>query len=234
MGTPERLAQAERDLTSGRVRRLDSRNACPAVFLDRDGVISAERGAVELNDARDLLPGAAAAIGRLNRSDYLAVVVTNQSGVAKGMMSEADIELAHAGMETALGAEGAYLDRIYYCPHHPESGFPGERPELKIRCGCRKPEPGMLLDAARALNIDLARSFFVGDTTGDLLAARRAGVAPVLVLTGHAGADGKYAVAPDATFADLARGGRLHPRRPSGDHGLSRQGGGRTPAVARR
>ena len=181
MGTPERLRTVEADVLSGKVARLNRGNPRPAVFLDRDGVLNIdnERGVTAAN--MQLLPGVAEAVRRINGSEHLAVVVTNQPAIAKGFMSEADLAAAHAKLETLLGAEHALLDRIYFCPHHPEKGFEGERPEYKIRCSCRKPLPGMLRTAAAELNIDLPRSVMIGDRTVDIEAGAAAGCKTVLI-----------------------------------------------------
>jgi D,D-heptose 1,7-bisphosphate phosphatase len=204
MGTPERLAKVESDVRSGLIERLALRNAAPAIFLDRDGTLNVEVN--YLSDAGDLelLPGIAASIRRMNRAGRLAVVVTNQSVVARGECSEAELERIHAKLETLLGAQGAYLDAIHYCPHHPDKGFAGERPELKRRCGCRKPATGMIDRAIRELHIDTAGSWVIGDSTVDLLLAHNAGLRSVLVRTGHGGEDRKHAVRPDYEFFDLA------------------------------
>jgi D,D-heptose 1,7-bisphosphate phosphatase len=147
-------------------------------------------------DQLELLPGAAAAIRELNHRGVRAVLVTNQPVIAKGFCTEADVKVIHNKLETLLGREHAFLDRIYYCPHHPEKGFPGEVPELKIQCECRKPKPGMLFQAASDLNLALPDAWLIGDTTTDLETARNAGVKSILVRTGYAGADGKFRAAP--------------------------------------
>ena len=181
MGTLERLKTVEADVLSGRVAQLNRGNPRPAVFLDRDGVLNAddERGVTAAN--MQLLPGVAEAVRRINRSEHLAVVVTNQPAIAKGFISEADVVAAHAKLETLLGADHAMLDRIYFCPHHPEKGFEGERPEYKIRCSCRKPLPGMLRTAAAELNIDLPRSVMIGDRTVNVEAGAAAGCKTILI-----------------------------------------------------
>jgi histidinol-phosphate phosphatase family protein len=145
----------------------------------------------------------AEAIHRLNHRGWRAVIITNQPVIAKGFCTEEDLQNIHNKLETLLGREHAFVDRIYYCPHHPETGFAGERAELKIDCECRKPKPGMLLQAARDLNIDLAQSWLIGDTTTDVQTARNAGVRSILVHTGHAGKDGKYSARPDYSFDTL-------------------------------
>ncbi len=201
--TPDRLHAAEQDVVSGKVARLNRANVRKAIFLDRDGVLNAEADRIVSPHDLQLLPGAAEAVRRINRSEFLAVVVTNQPAVAKGWLTESDLDLIHAKLESALGAEQAYLDRIYYCPHHPKTGFPGEILQYKIPCQCRKPSPGMLLSAAAELNIDLAGSWMIGDRTIDIEAGARAGARTALVRTGHAGADGTSDRKPDRIFDDL-------------------------------
>jgi len=205
VGTEERLREVEADVTSGKVARLNRRNARKAVFLDRDGVLNVERGHVTTPEQLQLVPGAAEAVRRINRSEYLAVVVSNQSAIAKGLISEQQLERIHARLDTLLGVEGAYLDRIYYCPHHPERGFPGERPEYKIACTCRKPAPGMLLRGAAELNIDLAASFMIGDQATDILAGGSASVKTILLRTGHGATHSKYVCLPDFVFDGLTQ-----------------------------
>ncbi|MEX2213756.1 MAG: D-glycero-beta-D-manno-heptose 1,7-bisphosphate 7-phosphatase [Phycisphaeraceae bacterium] len=206
VGTPHRLKEVERDLINGKVARMNRRHARPAIFLDRDGVINEDHpDMVRTPDDFHLLPGVAEAVKKINKSDYVAVLVTNQPMIAKGFASEADLDAIHAKLDTLLGERGAYLDRIYYCPHHPEAGFEGERIELKIECDCRKPKAGMLTRAAKEMNIDLSRSAIVGDRSVDIEAGRRAGVRTVLVRTGQAGGDGKINVQPDDVADDLAQ-----------------------------
>ncbi len=204
IGTPERLRSVEADVLSGKVARLNRNNLRPAVFMDRDGVLNVDADPVASGEQLRLLPSVAEAIRRINRSEHLAVVATNQPAIAKGFISEADLAGVHAKLEALLGAEHALLDRIYFCPHHPEKGFAGERPEYKIPCKCRKPEPGMLLAAAAELNIDLGRSFMIGDRSADILAGARAGCRTILVRSGAAGQDGRYPCRPDFVCSDLA------------------------------
>jgi len=197
MGTPDRLARVEGDLESGLVERRSLRHACPAVFLDRDGTLNLEVNRVSAAEQLELLEGAGAAVKRLNRDGRLAVVVTNQPVLARGDCDEAELERIHNKLETLLGRERAFLDAIYHCPHHPDRGFEGERPELKIECACRKPGIAMIERAEADLQVDLAASWMVGDTTIDLQTARNAGLRSILVRTGHAGRDGRLAVEPD-------------------------------------
>jgi histidinol-phosphate phosphatase family protein len=174
-----------------------------AVFLDRDGVINEDVGFLSRVEDMRLLPGAAAAIRRLNRAAFLAVVVTNQAVVARGECDEAGLRRIHNRMETLLGEEGAHVDRLYYCPHHPDGGFPGERKELKGPCACRKPATGMLEAARRDMNIAFAQSWFVGDRETDVLCARNAGVRSILV-EADAGREGGPCLAhPDVRAKDL-------------------------------
>lgn len=204
MGTPERLDKVERDFITGLPERLSGRQLRRAVFLDRDGTINREVTHLKSPDQVELLPGTAAAIRRLNRSGTLAVVVTNQPVVARGDVSLEGLGRIHARLESQLGAGGAFLDGLYYCPHHPDKGFPGEVPELKGHCNCRKPEPGLIDKACRDLGIGRQDSWMVGDTTSDVEAGRRAGLRTVLLRSGHAGADAKQATRPDYIAPDLA------------------------------
>ncbi len=175
MGTPGRIAEVERDLEAGLPARkcLDRRQRC--VFLDRDGTINAYKGFVRDPADLELLPGAAEAIRRLNRAGFLVIVVTNQPVIARGEVSWERLKAIHDKLETLLGEKGAYVDDIRVCPHHPDRGFAGERPEYKIDCDCRKPKPGLLLSAAADYNIDLGASFMVGDSPRDTAAGDAAG-----------------------------------------------------------
>jgi D,D-heptose 1,7-bisphosphate phosphatase len=203
IGTPERLREVEQDVLSGKVARLNRSYPRPAIFLDRDGVVNVERDHILKPDDLELLPGVAEAVRKINRSEYLAVLVTNQPAVAKGWLTEDELRRIHGKLETLLGIEGAYLDRLYYCPHHPEKGFKGENPEYKIPCNCRKPAPGMLLTARDEMNIDLAQSWMIGDRTIDIAAGARAGCRTILVETGYGGRDGRCDVPPDLPCQDL-------------------------------
>jgi histidinol-phosphate phosphatase family protein len=175
------------------------------VFLDRDGTLVKEVSAQGLRsiDELELLPGVPEAVHELNHAGLRAVLVTNQPVVAKGFTTEAELQQIHNKLETLLGREHAFLDRIYFCPHHPEKGFPGERVDLKIECDCRKPKTGMIQRAQRDLNIDLKNSWLIGDTTTDVQTARNAGLKSILVRTGHGGADAKHSAWPDHTFDTL-------------------------------
>lgn len=176
MGTPERWGEVGEDMASGKVARLNIANSRAAVFLDRDGVICKDKGLIHTPEDVELIEGAAEAIGRINRSGRLAIVVTNQPVIARNLCTLEELRGIHNRLETLLGAEGAYFDALYFCPHHPDGGYPEERPEYKVECDCRKPKPGMLLQAAKDWNIDMAQSVMIGDKDSDIQAGQAAGV----------------------------------------------------------
>ena len=187
MGTPDRFKAVCKDFAAGRVKAKNLKQKQKAAFLDRDGTINKYVGFLRSIDEFELLPGVAEAIKKINESGYLAIVVTNQPVIARGEVTIPELQLIHNKMETLLGAEGAYLDAIYYCPHHPHRGYEGEVPELKIDCDCRKPKPGMLLKAAKDYNIDLSQSWMIGDGENDVKAGKAAGCKTVLIGSGDYG-----------------------------------------------
>jgi D,D-heptose 1,7-bisphosphate phosphatase len=203
-GTPERLERVRNALTSGAIRRASLNEPQRAVFLDRDGTLNVEHGLIRRAEDLEVFPFAGSAIRRLNEAEWRTVLVSNQPIIARGEVTEAQLRRIHARLETEIGRDHAYLDRIYICPHHPDGGFPGERTELKIRCNCRKPEPGLIFDAQRDLNIDLARSWYIGDSTADLGAAETAGVSSILVETGHGGLDRRHPHEARFTVANIS------------------------------
>jgi D-glycero-D-manno-heptose 1,7-bisphosphate phosphatase len=152
----------------------------PAVFLDRDGTINVEKDYLYRVEEFEFIPGAVEAIRLLNQAGYLVVVVTNQSGVARGYYTEADVKQLHLHIDAVLASQGARVDAWYYCPHH-EQG----KPPYNQECDCRKPMPGMLLQAAADHAIDLTRSWMVGDKPADIEAGQTAGCRQVLVMTGY-------------------------------------------------
>ena len=180
MGTPERFYAVVEDYKKGTVQAKNLKNKQKAVFLDRDGTINKYVGFLRNIDDFELIDGVAQAIKKINVSGYLAIVVTNQPVIARGEVTVPQLQEIHNKMETLLGLEGAYVDAIYYCPHHPHKGYEGEIPELKIDCDCRKPKPGMLLKAAEDFNIDLNQSYMVGDGENDVKAGIAAGCQAVL------------------------------------------------------
>ena len=175
MGTPDRFHEVEHDLLSGKVAARNLSNRQKAIFLDRDGTINAYKGFLTHLEDFELLPGVAEAIRKINKSGYLCIVVSNQPVIARGDCSFDDLKAIHDKMETLLGKEGAFVDAIYYCPHHPDKGFEGERVEYKIDCDCRKPKPGLFFQAAKDWNINLHESYMIGDSERDVVAGNSAG-----------------------------------------------------------
>lgn len=180
MGTPKRYEMVTKDIKNGLVHAKNLKNKQRAVFLDRDGTINIHKGFVRSERDLELIPGIANVIKKINASGYLAIVVTNQPVIARGECTVEELDQIHEKMETLLGQEGAYVDDIFYCPHHPDSGFEGERIEYKIDCNCRKPKPGMLLQAAEKYNIDLHQSYMIGDDERDMEAGRAVGCRTVM------------------------------------------------------
>lgn len=189
MGTPDRFYQVSRDYETGVVTSKNLKNKQKAIFLDRDGTINKYVGFLKNIDDFELLPGVAEAIRKINESGHLAIVITNQPVIARGEVTWEELQEIHNKMETLLGQERAYLDGIYFCPHHPDKGFEGEIPELKIDCNCRKPQPGLFLKAAEDFNIDLQNSWMVGDGKSDVLAGKNAGCKTALIGTDDFGQD---------------------------------------------
>ena len=181
MGTPDRFHQVEADYKNGIVQAKNLSNKQKAVFLDRDGTINKYVGFLRNIDDFELIDGVSEAIKKINQSGYLAIVVTNQPVIARGEVTWEALNEIHKKMATLLGKNGAYVDAIYICPHHPDKGFEGERPEYKIDCDCRKPKPGLLLQAAKDFNIDLSQSIMIGDSNRDVEAGVAAGCKAVKV-----------------------------------------------------
>lgn len=175
MGTPERYRAVCDDFASGIVTGRNLKNPQKAIFLDRDGTINKYVGFLRNIDEFELIDGVTEAIALINRSAYLSIVVTNQPVIARGEVTEDGLEEIHQKMETLLGKDGAYIDDLYYCPHHPHKGYEGEIEALKIDCDCRKPKPGMFLQAAKDHHIDLSNSWMIGDSENDILAGKAAG-----------------------------------------------------------
>jgi histidinol-phosphate phosphatase family protein len=209
IGTPERYDKICAEHAAGVVQRSSLNTPQRAVFLDRDGTLIKEVNGLTSPAQLELLPGVGEAIRELNHHGWRAILATNQPVVAKGFCTEQDVAMIHNKLETLLGREHAFLDRIYWCPHHPEKGFVGERPELKIDCDCRKPKPGMLLQARQDFNLELKACWLIGDTTTDLETGKNAGVKTILVHTGQGGQDGKFKAAPKITANNLLDAVRL-------------------------
>lgn len=203
IGTVERITSVIRDIKSGFIhaRCLTQKQKC--IFLDRDGTINKLKGLLSDISEFELEDGVVEAIRKINHSEWLCIVVTNQPVVARGMCNIEDVDNIHRKMSTLLGKEGVYLDYVRYCPHHPDKGYPEENPQYKIKCHCRKPDIEMLEQCAFKFNINLSESWIIGDTTVDIKTGVNAGMHTALVKTGEAGMDGKYDVVPEITGENI-------------------------------
>lgn len=181
MGTPERYRLVCNDFEKGKVQAKNLKNPQRAVFLDRDGTLNVYKGFITKYKDIELMGGVVEAVKAINESGYLAIVVSNQPVIARGECTFEELEEINNKLETELGLKGAYIDDLFFCPHHPDKGFEGERTEYKIKCSCRKPEPGLLLKAAEKYNIDLSKSYMVGDSVRDVQAGQRAGCKSVYI-----------------------------------------------------
>jgi D,D-heptose 1,7-bisphosphate phosphatase len=181
MGTPKRLTQVEEDIKNGVVNSRKISNKRKAIFLDRDGTINVENGHINKPSDFDLLDQSGDAIRLINKSKFLAICVTNQPVIARGECTFKELEEIHNTMEFKLGLKGAYLDHIYFCPHHTDKGFRGEIEKLKINCDCRKPNPGMLINAVKDFNLNLNECWLIGDSAADIGAASNAGCKSILL-----------------------------------------------------
>ena len=203
-GTPERFAAVCKEQLDGVWDAKCLKNKQKAVFLDRDGTINVHKGFLRSVDEFELIQGVAEGIKKLNQSPYLVIVATNQPVIARGECTFEELDNIHKKMETDLGSKGAFLNDIFFCPHHPHKGYKGEVPELKMECNCRKPKIGMLQRAADKYNIDLIQSWYVGDTTMDIQTGINAGMQTVLVKTGEAGKDRKFDAIPTAVKENMS------------------------------
>lgn len=185
MGTPERFLRVCKDFSNGVIQKRNLLKKQRAIFLDRDGTINRYVGFLTRVDDLELIDGSAEAIKRINDSGYLAIVVTNQPVIARGEVTFEQLDEIHNKLETLLGNHGAFIDGLYFCPHHPNKGFIGERLEFKKECNCRKPKPGLLLEAARDFNIDLSKSWMIGDDDIDVLAGQNAGCRTIKLKKGY-------------------------------------------------
>ena len=195
IGNKQRLAQASKDLKSGKVQMFNFRNKRCAIFLDRDGTINETGGiaGVKVSDL-EIFPFIPRVIKKINDHGFLVIIISNQAAIAKGFLTFDDVANVHKKLEARLGLVGAKIDGIYFCPHYPEKGFDGEVMSLKKICSCRKPKIGLIKKAASDFNIDLRKSFFVGDTTIDAKTAENAGLKFIGVSTGHALKDNNYKI----------------------------------------
>lgn len=202
IGTPDRLEKVTADYVNGVCEQRNLKHPQKCIFLDRDGTINKYVGFLRAAAQVELEPRAAEAIRLINESEYLAVVITNQPVIARGECSFEELNHIHNRLYTLLGREGAYLDGLYFCPHHPDKGFEGEVPELKFDCDCRKPKTGMLKRAEADFNADLSNSWFIGDTTMDVQTGKNAGMHTIMLRSGDPKKE-KFNVTPDAMADDL-------------------------------
>lgn len=204
IGTIKRLQEAEYDILQNYYSQGSRLTKRKAIFIDRDGVINKEMdNVVKLEDVT-LLEQSAQAIKKINNSKYLAIVISNQPQAAKGLCVISQIDKIIKKVETLLGLEGAYLDGVYTCLHHPDRGYKGENPVYKIFCECRKPKIGMIRSATHDFNIDLSQSFMIGDTTTDALTASNACLKFIGVRTGYGCKDGKHEIHIDLIVNNLS------------------------------
>ncbi|MFR7590519.1 MAG: HAD-IIIA family hydrolase [Longibaculum sp.] len=193
-GTPERYFKAAIEQKGGVWGAKCLSNKQKAIFIDRDGTINVLKVFLNRKDDFEMLPLVDEAIKLINSSKYLAIVITNQPVIARGECTIDELNLIHKKLETILGKNGAFINDLFFCPHHPHKGYEGEVAELKIECECRKPRIGMIKKAQSKYNIDLSKSWFIGDTTTDIQTGINAGMNTILVKTGEAGNDKKYPV----------------------------------------
>lgn len=203
MGTAERLLKVNKDYLSGRVARLSREYQRPAIFMDRDGTLIEDVNLLHKPEYLRLFSFSSSVIKEINHSEYMAFLITNQPVVARNLCRIDDVKSIHNKLETLLGRDHAYLNDIYFCPHHPDSGYPGENVAFKIACDCRKPNTGMIKRAVEEYNVDIKSSWFIGDTTTDIQTGIEAGMRTILVRTGKGGQDGKFSAPPDFIFDDL-------------------------------
>ncbi len=218
MGTPDRYEEVTKAVESGLVEKRNLSHKQKCVFIDRDGTLNVEKGFISDPHSIELYEGAVKAVRMLNASEYLCVLITNQPVVARGEVGFSGLDEIFKCIDAALGEKGAYLDKVYFCPHHPRSGYEGEIKELKFECCCRKPETGMILKAANDLNIELEGSYMIGDSTGDIMLGKNARLKTIGLKTGMALGDGKHEATPDHICDNLYDAVRLI----LGDNGLRR------------
>ena len=203
-GTPSRIDRVIQDYKSGKIQRASLQYKQKAIFVDRDGTLNYEVNYLHNLKQLKLYPGIGESIRRLNHSEYKVCVITNQPVIARGGCSEDDLKQIHNKLETLIAKSGAYVDRVFYCPHHPDSGFDGEVLSYKIICSCRKPNTLMIDRAVSELNIAKDGSWLIGDTSTDIQCAKNSGLRSILVETGFSGLDEKYYVTPDFVVKDFS------------------------------
>ena len=203
-GTPDRFDQVNIDYKNKIIENKNFQKKQKCIFFDRDGTINKYKGFLRNINDFELEEGVIECLHFLNNSDYLAIIISNQPVIARGEVTFDELDYIHAKLETLLGEKGVYVNKIYFCPHHPDSGFDGEIKELKCTCDCRKPNIGMIKKAQEFFNLDLDKCYVVGDTTVDIQTGKNAGVKTILVKTGLAGADKKYNCKPDFIINNIS------------------------------
>lgn len=197
VGTPERYKRALIDFKNKIPQKSNLENKQKAIIIDRDGTINKlRRKNVNHTKELNIFDFTADAIKIFNQNNYKVIILTNQPGVARGDFDISMLRSIHNKLESFLGESGAFVDAIYFCPHHPDSGFEGEVKKLKKNCFCRKPKIGLLKKAFVDFNIDINKSWLIGDSTTDIMTAKNIGIRSILVATGEKGLDYKYSVQP--------------------------------------
>ena len=203
VGTVERIKKTSEDIQKNILEKKNLKHKQKCIFLDRDGTINIHKGLIVNPDEIELEKNVAQAIKQINSSEFITIIITNQPQVARGLCSIEDIENINKRLKTILGEQGAYVEDIYFCPHHPDKGYPEENKNYKIKCKCRKPGIELIEKAVLKYNIDLKNSWFIGDTTIDIQTGINAGMKTILLNTGEGGRDGKYDVVSDYMCDDI-------------------------------
>jgi D,D-heptose 1,7-bisphosphate phosphatase len=205
MGTPDRYGQVTSDIEKGIVKKKNLSVKQKAVFLDRDGTLNIFNDFIRKPEDLTLIDGVADAVKTINNSGFLAIVITNQPVIARGEVDFQTLDSIHMKLETELGRQGAYIDDLFYCPHHPDKGFEGEIPEYKIDCNCRKPKPGLIFEAMNKYNIDISASYMAGDHDRDVQSGINAGCKPVFLTCGEGKNADDYSNSSVLVFSSLNR-----------------------------
>ncbi|QNU68227.1 HAD-IIIA family hydrolase [Ruminiclostridium herbifermentans] len=203
MGTPDRYLLVQKHMVEGIVAQRNLSNRQKAVFIDRDGTINKYCGLVSKPEELEVFEEAYTALKLLNNSEYLSIVITNQPVVARNLCTIDELDNIHKKLEYDLGLRGVYIDDLYYCPHHPDKGYPEENKLYKIECDCRKPKIGLIQSAVEKYNIDLSSSFMIGDSTIDIQTGKNAGLKTILLGSGVIENDAKYKAKPDYYSANI-------------------------------
>ena len=203
MGTLDRFNKVNSDYKSGLIKKRNLKNPQKAIFLDRDGTINKEKGLLHKADQMEIIFNADKAISKINSSGYLAICLTNQSVIARNLCNFDELQMINNRMDRLLGETGCYLDDLFFCPHHPDSGYPEERKEYKVLCQCRKPAIGMVKQAVAKYNLELSKCWMIGDRGVDIQLAQNCGMKSILVQTGFTNLVDQGDFKPDFIAKDL-------------------------------